>query len=964
MTGRADAGLHFLLLAFKNRFVDERGLLAAYDACQARPGEPAERVLRELGMLDAAQVEALGPLVAYHLRLHGHDREASLAALGVPEAIRSRLDTDRDGAAPAAGLALASTEPGTAEPWAEAETVDARPEAVADGGRFERTAFHRGGGLGMVWRAKDRQLHREVALKEIRPDRADEPDYRAMFQREMEITGRLEHPGVVPVYACGEDEEGRLYYAMRFIEGRSLREAIDEFHAAGGRLSWHDERFRALLRRFLAACDPIAFAHAKGVIHRDIKPDNILLGPYGETLVVDWGLAKCLAREAGGGGEADGPPEDSAVSLLELSGSGGPTLTHGRVVGTPAYMPPEQAGQRADEVLAWSDVYSLGATLYALLVGRPAFAVREADREPMLAMWRRARAADPDPEEEARQRRHLEARWREAERRRILSDVQGGRFLRPSDVRADVPPALEAICLKAMALRPADRYADASALAADLGRWLDDRPVSVHRDAPTVRFARWARRNRGKAAAAAAFLVMSVIGLGAAAVGLSIHNRRVDRERALTERSLTVARQTASALMDPLDDADFGLFHPTKAVALLRDALAANQTLLTAGAANPEVRATMADIERRMGNLGRSLGFYDRPVALGGDDVADLEAPATFYAAALRRLEAMLRAGPADAGVRRLLRRTLLDRGELERISGSAATARALFLRVLDERPRSGAGAAPGPLDAEAHLGLARLDLRAGADGEAFRQVGEALAALGYGPAAGAAPPPAVLPLVVEALTIRAVALRRLDRAEEAVADARRALLLVVGFEKADSRSTRSQDLLARTVVDLAPITGEVEALRPETLRNLTEAMKRLRTLSVANRYNWQYSLCLARAYIERGEVLLFVGPWTSAESRVATSATDDAVSVRKNLLERLPVDRRAHPSSRRALARAWALQGRAAAKKGEAAAARVAYGEAITLLGEVVRVDPGQREDVVQLERWTRERDGLAGGP
>src|SRR5262249_18744412 len=151
------------------------------------------------------------------------------------------------------------------------------------------------GGLGEVFVAEDTELHREVALKQIQASHAHDRASRARFVLEAEITGGLEHPGVVPVYGLGCYADGRPYYAMRLIRGDSLKQAIDRFHEAdvpgrdpGGRAL----SFRELLGRFVAACNAVAYAHSRGVIHRDIKPANVMLGPYGETQVVDWGLAK------------------------------------------------------------------------------------------------------------------------------------------------------------------------------------------------------------------------------------------------------------------------------------------------------------------------------------------------------------------------------------------------------------------------------------------------------------------------------------------------------------------------------------------------------------------------------------------------------------------------------------------------------------------------------------------------
>ena len=173
---------------------------------------------------------------------------------------------------------------------------------------------HARGGIGMVFVALDSELHREVALKQIQPQHADDPDSRARFLIEAEVTGRLEHPGIVPVYGLGTNDQGRPFYAMRFVRGQSLKEAIDSFHQADSRgpaATRPSARLalRQLLRRFIDVCNAIAYAHSRGVIHRDLKPANILLGPYGETLVVDWGLAKVVGRD-------DPTPRPTARSTL------------------------------------------------------------------------------------------------------------------------------------------------------------------------------------------------------------------------------------------------------------------------------------------------------------------------------------------------------------------------------------------------------------------------------------------------------------------------------------------------------------------------------------------------------------------------------------------------------------------------------------------------------------------------
>jgi serine/threonine protein kinase len=323
--------------------------------------------------------------------------------------------------------------------------------------RFQVLRPHARGGIGQVLLAKDEELDREVALKQIQPRFADQPQFRHRFLQEARITGRLEHPGIVPVYGMGQGPDGQPYYAMRFIKGGSLKEAILLFHAphkGPGGPDTHLHELRQLLNRFIAVCNTMAYAHSKGVIHRDLKPDNIMLGPYGETLVVDWGMAKVL-------GQPEGP---SQVGEQALSTSGVVQTEVGALVGTPAYMSPEQASGQVDQLGPASDIYSLGATLYTLVTGKlPVEA-------PNLQL--------------------------------LLERVRSGRFVPPRQVDSRVPLALDAIVRKAMALVPENRYASARDLADDLERFLADEPVQALPEPWSERLARFGRRYRALTRAA------------------------------------------------------------------------------------------------------------------------------------------------------------------------------------------------------------------------------------------------------------------------------------------------------------------------------------------------------------------------------------------------------------------------------------------------------------------------------
>jgi WD40 repeat protein len=353
-----------------------------------------------------------------------------------------------------------------------------------EGGRYRPLNFHARGGLGVVFLAEDEEVGRSVALKCMQRFASADPDARRSFLAEAELTGRLEHPGVVPVYGLGTDARGRPYYAMRFIRGETLGDAIKRYHGETPPASRNVE-LRRLLRHFVAVCETVAFAHSRGVIHRDLKPANVMVGEFGETLVVDWGLAKHLDKRAEA--RAAGSKPDVSCGLAETLDELGATFT-GCAKGTPAFMPPEQAAGDWANVGPAADVYSLGATLFALLTGKHPFEGRTA----------------------------LE----------VIEKVKAGRLAPPRSVKTDVPKPLEAVCLKAMALRPADRYAGAKELAADVERWLADEPVAAWHEPFSLRARRWLRRHRTLVTGVGAAVLVSLC----AAVALAVQQRESNRE--------------------------------------------------------------------------------------------------------------------------------------------------------------------------------------------------------------------------------------------------------------------------------------------------------------------------------------------------------------------------------------------------------------------------------------------------
>jgi serine/threonine-protein kinase len=458
-------------------------------------------------------------------------------------------------------------------------------ERTDAGSRFRWIRVLDRGGLGLVHVADDRELNREVALKEMRPELMDDPESLDRFVREAVITGQLEHPGIVPVYGLGYHADGRPYYAMRLIRttdecGSSVTVRLDDeirrlHRVIAEKSSYTDCAFelRRLLQAFVRICQTVAYAHSRQVIHRDLKPRNVLLGPHGEVLVVDWGLARIMGAK---GGRSTAPA--SAQAPPKLPEQLATTVTRaGDVVGTLAYMPPEQAAGEVQLLRPYSDVYSLGATLYEILTDRPPF---------------------------RREGRDLETLRRE---------VIQGKFSPPRQVRRGVPAALEAICLKAMNQEPEGRYPSALALAEDVERWLADEPVLAHRDPLATRLGRWARRRKTLLAGLSTLLVAGMI-------GQAVNSWQVARERDRANRSFDLAE---GALNDILDLVATRLGYVEGSAKIRQEAATkaseAYDHLVALRPRDPRVLLAASDAFRKLGNVYRMTGndheadrFYTR----------------------------------------------------------------------------------------------------------------------------------------------------------------------------------------------------------------------------------------------------------------------------------------------------------------------------------------------------------------
>lgn len=512
----------------------------------------------------------------------------------------------------------------------------------APSARFVTLRPHALGGIGLVSVALDQELHREVALKEIQLQFTADAQCRARFLQEAEITGGLEHPGIVPVYSLGEYEDGRPYYAMRFIQGDTFKEAIDRFHrpaaasTTSGSRRHESERargleLRRLLRRFLDVCNAIDYAHSRGIVHRDLKPGNVMLGKYGETLVVDWGLAKPV-------NQPEAPHVPSEPTLRPASASGTMPTELGVAVGTPHFMSPEQAACSLADIGSASDIYSLGATLYALLTGKTPYSGGDAAT--------------------------------------ILAQARSAEFPRPRAVDARVPAALEAVCLKAMSRRPADRYPSARELADDVERWLADEPVQAHLESWSERLARWGRRHRkGVRATAAATFLVALVSLVAAVLiegarqRESVARQEADRQRIRAEASFRDARRAVDGFFTVVSESKLldvpGLQSLRKD--LLSSALTYYRRFIRQRGRDVALQTDLAQTYYRVGRIDAEIGTQSQA--------------ARSLRQALRMQNRLVREHPNDAALLSDLANTYNALGRVRQETGQLDAALQAFVR-------------------------------------------------------------------------------------------------------------------------------------------------------------------------------------------------------------------------------------------------------------------------------------------
>ena len=417
----ADRNFLYGVVALQANLIDSGQFKQFTEACAETPTDANKsfaELLVERGWIQPEDKSHLEYLVERKLKRHAGDATASLAIVG--SEIKGSL-----AALSAPGRAQSITGFLRQRNALLVEMIEDQESVVHE--RYTLSHLHATGGIGRVWLARDTQLGRDVALKELRPEQADDAVLCARFLKEAQITGQLEHPGIVPVYELARrPDTGQRFYTMRFVKGRTLSEASREYHEKriAGKAGTFE--FATLLNAFVVVCKTLAYAHSRGVIHRDLKGQNVIVGDFGEVVVLDWGLAKLMNQSA----------DDERTASVSLHRTDAPNVDltqQGDTLGTPGYMAPEQAAGRLGLLDRRTDVYGLGAMLYQLLTGKAPFSgVNTAE------ILRKLQTEEPVPP-----RHH----W------------------------AEVPPMIEAACLRALAKDPAARFDSASELAHEIEQW-------------------------------------------------------------------------------------------------------------------------------------------------------------------------------------------------------------------------------------------------------------------------------------------------------------------------------------------------------------------------------------------------------------------------------------------------------------------------------------------------------------
>ena len=902
----ADRNLLFGVLALQMDFITREQLIAAMQAWVFDKSKSLGDILQAQKALPADSRQLLDALMVKHLAKHDNDPEKSLAAVSSVEGVKNDLAsiTDVDVQASLKHVARPKDHDiyATVAPSAisGSNVPSSAPSATfpsMSGLRFRILRPHARGGLGEVYVAHDEELHREVALKQIQGRAADDPESRSRFLLEAEITGGLEHPGIVPVYGLGTYGDGRPYYAMRFIRGDSLKEAVERFHKAdaiGMSTGQRGLELRALLGRFVDVCNAIAYAHSRGILHRDLKPGNIMLGKYGETLVVDWGLAKPISEELQSTEmktEVMGPGEGS---LTPRSLSGTSQTLVGSALGTPQYMSPEQAAGRINELGPASDVYSLGATLYVILTGK-------------------ASVNDTDVGT-------------------LLQKVMRGDIEKPRKLKPNTPPPLEAICLKAMALKPEDRYASPRFLADDIEHWLADEPVSAWPEPWTVKARRWIGRNRTKVSVGAASIVVALIGLIITAILLNAAKERETTAKLEAIENFKLARQAVDRYHTDVSESvllnEPGMQPLRKK--LLEAAKEFYEKFVKERANDPSVLADLGLATYRLAQITGDIDSEKKATELYADAIKDFD-----KLPAAEQASAEIRSDRATSWhhLGRLLRKT----DQIPQSEEAYGKALAIWEQLTKDSPK----------DERAQAGLARTQLGLGnvyqintkldLAQKAYQQSLDNRVAL-----ANAHPKvPEYQRDLATSYNNLAIVLQRQPGKK---ADAEKAYRTALTLQKqlADDAPTISQyqNDLARTNLNLARLTAQGN---PPPEKEYQEAVRIWQALVDRHPAVTEFNVNLGYAYTELARIYE-----RTADLKKAAEVRQQALTMRRKLAE-------AHqgvPSYQGDVASSLVAVGDIAVKSGKLDQALPAYEEAARIQGKLVKDLPNVASYQVELAK------------
>jgi len=558
-----DRNLLFGVLAVQLRRVSPDQLVDAAAAWAADFESDLGSRLVEAGVLSSSDQELIGRLVEGAIAGHQGDAAATLEAFGGEAEVTQSFGGSVT-RTPSGEVRYSVVETMAPRDVGRDASVTTKPVVTEAPGRYTGASERGRGGIGRVLLVHDQVLGRDVALKELLPEPGsgygDSPVRQSgamlsRFLQEARVTGQLEHPSIVPVYELGTRRDDRVYYTMKLVRGRSLEQALEGAETLSARLE--------LLPHLVDLCQAVAYAHSRGVIHRDLKPANVMVGEFGETVVIDWGLAKVKGRD-----DARAQEMTETLKALELGDVEQMGRTaYGTALGTPLYMPPEQARGELEQVDERSDVYSLGAVLYELLTGKPPF-----EGTSLKEIFHQVEHEAP----------------------RAIRELE-----------PDTPPELAAICARAMEKAPEARYQTAKELALELQRFLSGALVGAYQYRFSEHLRRFIRRHRALVSTAAGFTLVLVAVLAGSAWWNLRERRRAERE-AETAKQVSEFVQSIFEVSDPSESRGNTI---TARELLDRAAERVDQEL----EGQPLVQARMMNT---MGAVYYSLGLYDEALPL------------------------------------------------------------------------------------------------------------------------------------------------------------------------------------------------------------------------------------------------------------------------------------------------------------------------------------------------------------